>query len=669
MRADAIGLFWQDEPAKRREPKVVVKRQPPAPTWLEDSYLPGLNEALTANYNLMNDDELFMASLAQETLIVDVECYYNYFLVGFLSFNTGKRYYLEFRENEILDAIKLNWIMENFITIGFNSFNYDIPMIQLAANGLSTKFLKHESDEIIVNECKPSDILKKYKIKKNYKYRHIDLVEVAPLSASLKIYAGRIHAPSLQDLPFHPSKILNEKQISIVRHYNLKKDLVSTAYLRAKLEPELELRALLSTEYKLDLMSKSDAQIAEALIANELKRMTMVWPKKPTIEPGTIHCYQPPHYLKYSTEIMKWTLNFIKSLKFEVQYDGKVYAPPTLEGLKIQLGNTVYKIGIGGLHSTEKSIAHFADDNYKLFDIDAESFYPWIILNLGLFPKHLGRQVVEIYRSFVLRRLKAKHEGNKKVSDSLKITINGFFGKLGSAYSLFYSPELLIQVTITGQLLLLMLAERFELAGIPVISGNTDGIVVKCHKDQIKLKDQIVKQWEIDCDFKTETNEYSALINRDVNCYIAVKAPTQKSPKATIKTKGNLFNRSGLSKNPTGEICIDAIESFLCDNVPIEETVRACTDIRKFIHVRKVDGGAVRLGSDCNEFLGKAIRWYYSTASDGELVYAKNGNRVPQSAGAKPIMDLPDSFPGDVDYEHYIATAKKMLKVGGLLVA
>lgn len=669
MRADAIGLFWKDEPAKAKVKKEVVKRTAPEPTWLRPDYLPNLEQAQNADYNLMSDDDLMACLLNQDELMVDVECYVNYFLVGFLSLNTGKRIYFEMGSGGSLDCGKIKWIMENFLTVGFNSNNYDLMMIQLALAGLDTETLKYESDQNIAYEIQPYKILKKYKIKKSYKYNHIDLIEVAPLSATLKIYGGRIHAPALQDLPFPHGTVLSKPQIDIVRYYNCFKDLVTTAYLRVKLKTELELRALLSQEYKVDLRSKSDAQIAEALVSEELKKLTGIYPKKPNIEPGTVHFYKAPAFLKFNTESMQWVLNLIQSIPFVVGYDGTVDTPHQLKGLKITLGGTTYKMGIGGLHSCEKAIAHFASELFRLFDIDAESFYPFIILNLNLFPKHLGEAVLRVYRTFVMRRLEAKHAGNKKVSDSLKITINGFFGKLGSVYSIFYSPELLIQVTLTGQLLLLMLAERFELAGIPVVSGNTDGIVAKCPTNMIDKKLEIIKQWEIDAGFKTEINEYSCLLSRDVNCYVAVKVPTKKEPKFTIKNKGGLFTRPGLQKNPTGEICIDAVEKLLIDRIPIEETIRNCTDIRRFIHVRKVKGGAVELHESGQTYLGEAIRWYYAKDRKSELVYAKNGNRVPKSVGACPIMDLPEAFPLDVDYDYYIRFTEKILKDSGYPLA
>ena len=41
----------------------------------------------------------------------------------------------------------------------------------------------------------------------------------------------------------------------------------------------------------------------------------------------------------------------------------------------------------------------------------------------------------------------------------------------------------MIHVTVTGQLALLMLIEVLELNHIEVVSGNTDGIMIKCRKE------------------------------------------------------------------------------------------------------------------------------------------------------------------------------------------
>ena len=43
----------------------------------------------------------------------------------------------------------------------------------------------------------------------------------------------------------------------------------------------------------------------------------------------------------------------------------------------------------------------------------------------------------------------------------------------------FYEPNLMISVTLTGQLTLLMLIERAERSGIPVVNDKTDGVLFR----------------------------------------------------------------------------------------------------------------------------------------------------------------------------------------------
>jgi DNA polymerase elongation subunit (family B) len=131
--------------------------------------------------------------------------------------------------------------------------------------------------------------------------------------------------------------------------------------------------------------------------------------------------------------------------------------------------------------------------------------------------------LLDVFEVIVDRRLEAKHSGDKKTADSLKITINGTFGKLGSKYSTMYAPNLLIQVTVGGQLNLLMLIEMLELHGITVVSANTDGIVSLVEKHQEETFLNIITGWEHLTKLKTEETEYKALFSRDVNNYIAVK--------------------------------------------------------------------------------------------------------------------------------------------------
>jgi hypothetical protein len=653
-RADMAGFFWDDTPPPKPPKLEKPKRTPPARTWESPDYLPGLEEARAFRVAMFEDWELPIAAARRERFIFDIECYVNYFLIAFTSLVTGKVIYFERTRTSDFDANKLQWIVNNFCLVGFNSWGYDLPILALALAGKNCAQLKQATNDIIVNGTRPSDVLRGFKVK-SIRPDHIDLIEVAPLRASLKIYGGRLHAPRMQDLPFHPEVLLTEDQIAIVRWYCVN-DLTNTAILHESLKEQISLRETLSNEYGVDLRSKSDAQIAESVIAQEIEKLNGCRVQRPTIEPGTRYRYRVPAFIKYESPLMNWALDIVRRADFIVSEDGNIGMPAELKELKLQIAGGVYRMGIGGLHSSEQCTAHRADDHTIIVDRDVTSYYPAIILNLGLYPHHLSTNFLRVYQQLVNKRLDAKRSGNKVVADSLKITINGSFGKLGSKWSVLYSPDLLIQVTVTGQLSLLMLIERLEIRGINVVSANTDGIVIKCPKVRHAEMEAVIKQWEIDTAFETEETTYTAVYSRDVNNYIAVK------PDGKVKTKGAYASpekpSDQLHKNPTNQICVDAVIALLTKGAPLHRTIRGCTDIRKFVSVRTVKGGAVKDGT----FLGKSIRWYYKAGEEGEIVYADSGNKVPRSEGAVPLMDLPKVFPQDIDYDWYEREANRMLE-------
>jgi adenylate kinase family enzyme len=219
----------------------------------------------------------------------------------------------------------------------------------------------------------------------------------------------------------------------------------------------------------------------------------------------------------------------------------------------------------------------------------------------------------------------------------------------------------MVQVTITGQLSILMVIEALELAGIPVISANTDGIVIACPAHRYDDMVAIFTAWEQHTGLETEETEYKALYAANVNNYIAVKMDGKTKTKGWYCERGSAHN-SVLSKNPEALICSDAVQKYLSKGVPIEKTIRECKDVRRFVVVRAVAGGGVKVwGDDHTEYLGKKIRWYYGKDVPGEIVYAKSGNKVARSDGAKPMMQLTAGIPEDIDFEWYEAKAAKIL--------
>lgn len=734
MRNDSIGFFWDDTPPPKPPKAVTLKRMPPKPTWLEPDYLPGLEEALLFAAGIgpiqhMTVEEIMQAHINNEEMILDVECYSNYFLAMFMSTKSRKVAFVEATEDTPLDRAKLSWLLSGFTSIGFNSISYDIPMCRIALTGASTEKLKECSDKIIQEEIRGSDVARAMKAPA-VKHDHIDLIEVAPLFAGLKTYAGRMHSKKMQDLPFHPATRLNAGQLAITRYY-CANDCTNTLDMREYLREQIDLRVELSNQYKVDLRSKSDAQIAEAVIGSELEGILGYRPKRPTIEVGTVYKYRVPDFLKFQTPLMNWALDTIRRADFIVDYTGSIGLPPEVKDLDLTIANSIYRMGIGGLHSSESCQAHHTNKDYIIIDKDVTSYYPFIILNQQLFPSHLGPAFLRVFGGIVQRRVDAKRMGMAVTADSLKIVVNGTFGKLGSKWSIFYSPDLLIQTTVTGQLSLLMLIERLELAGINVVSANTDGIVIKVPRKALELFNAIVAQWEQETNFQTEETRYMALYSRDVNNYIAIKQKEVKNADGTVswieepdgtKNKGAYANpwaskknlAMRMHKNPTTTICVEAVEAFLTKGVPVEQTIHADKDITKFVTVRSVRGGAVKVwnrtlpdhssqeelvrmagfspwygdswkhaeASDRGattfegaynqavsmlsepgacDYIGKSVRWYYGKNVEGEMVYATTGNKVPRSDGAVPLMELNDNFPEDLDHDWYVEEARRIL--------
>jgi len=653
----------------------------------------------------MTDEELMKVPTGS-VFVFDVETYRNFFYVAFKCLTNGK--YIAFEQSPAyeLNATKLNWMLWRFCLVGFNSNNYDMPMVALAIKGASCNELKEASDFIIksgpnwgTKKVTQFDFEKKYKVKIE-RYNHIDLFNVCPVNggvtanpASLKLYAGRLHCLRMQDLPFEPEHILTAEDAAIVRPYCCN-DLSNTELLFNELSSEIKLRMEMSEEYGIDLRSKSDAQVAEAVINSELQKVLGYYPRKPTISEGTVLQYNVPSFVRFRSPELNAILQQITNARFELDGLGSPVWPKDLgevereKGkdaktvLKIKIGNSIYKLGMGGLHSNEKQTGHVATDEIILADNDVESFYPRIILNQNLFPSHLGEAFLQVYETIVNTRVHAKGEAGKAkkagdkagakrwktIADSLKITINGSFGKLGNKYSTLYAPQLMLQVTITGQLVLLMLIEMLNDAGIDVISGNTDGIVSKYHKDRHNEVRAIIAEWERQTAFKTEETRYAAVYSRDVNSYIAVKTEGGDAEarffdeQLGCKTKGTYSERGSalnsiLSKNPETLVCSDAVIALIKNKTPIDKTIKECRDIRRFLSVKNVKGGGEKNGV----YLGKVVRWYYPKGEAGYISYLLSGNKVGKTDGARPIMDLPDEFPNDVDYERYITEAVEML--------
>lgn len=667
---------------------------------------------------------------ARPVAIFDTECFHNYWLLKMrprggpcYSFRlyAGQRFSAE-------DVARIRLLFAAYTAVSFNGNGYDKWTIAAALSGFACEQLKWVNDRIIADRQKPWLL----GLPKWSPDDHIDVMEVIPGDGGQKLFAGRIHHKTMRDLPYDHNKVLEGNEFDVVDEY-CENDLDVLEALYVAVQPQIKVRILYGKRYGLDLRSKSDAQMAEAVLKHQCEVAQKRRIFKPQIDWAYTFRYRVPEFISFQTPELQYVLEQVKASIFRLkqpnpfaQRKGKAIAmPPQLEGLTVTLGETTYAMGIGGLHSKDERRAIVPGPDKVLRDADVRGYYPNQMLKSGEYPPTLGPSFVSEYGDLVhdrdrckalVKALKkagiagtAELEAAEAGNDGGKIMSNGTFGKTGSPHSVLWAPTMMIQTTLNGQLSLLMLIEWHELYGIPIVSANTDGIVMLCPRDMLHISDALIHEWERRTGLEMEFTEYRGLYMRDVNNYVAIKTDGE------VKRKGEYAPTSLImKKSPDNEICSEAVADFLANGTPLLYTIAQCRDIRKFVTIQNVNiapgaakmwgegprknarvrdmlpiieaagwvkagrkwrrGDIVAAASEAYaasfapqrcEPLGKVIRWYYSTQAPGPIVYLANGNLVGGSYGARPCMTLPDEFPTDIDYGWYLDKAAAMLAAVG----
>ena len=572
------------------------------------------------------------------TIVFDTEIFANRFL--FCGRVAENRNVISIWMHEPDYRTRLMEVMQSGCTfVGFNSYRFDLPVISAVLSGATQEQVKALANRIIEHDLNPWQVYDDYRMQE-LQIDHIDLINVAPGTySSLKSYGARMHMTHLQDIPYHHDAVITDEQCPNVLSYCVN-DLDTTEKLYTSLAKEMELRVTMSAEYGLDMRSKSDTQMAEAAF---VKRLSLG--RSRTGVPKSVR-YVIPKFINFSSPHLQTLAKKVEEHEYILNpKTGHVILPEFLEKEIVTINQGTYQVGVGGLHSThDKKVCHVASDDYIITDIDAASFYPSIIINCNLIPQNTGQRFIDEYKQVYYRRLEAKKAGNKAVNETLKISLNGTFGKTASRWSPLYSPDLTIAITLTGQLTLLNLIERVEDSGATVLSANTDGIAVGGTRRQMLYVEQAVTHYSTQSGFEFEYTPYRTLAIANVNNYIAV------TKAGKIKGKG-LFAEPDLKKNPTAYVCTRAVCEWLRTGTDFLTTIRSAP-FTQFISARSVTGGS----KQGEEPLGRVVRWYMSTdKSLPPLVYASNGNKVPKTDGARACMTIKDpvSHPVDLDYEWY----------------
>jgi hypothetical protein len=579
------------------------------------------------------------------TWVFDTEVLPNRTLFCAREADTGERFDLWRHEPEAPARLRAFLQRPGATLVGFNNRDFDNVVVAAFCAGRTEAEIKRISDAIINQRLAPWAALRQFMLPE-VRFDSIDLIEVAPSFVGLKAYGARMHMPRLQDMPIeHDAPLPAEREAELLGYCH--NDIDTTAELLRRLEGELTLRVEMSRRYGVDLRSKSDAQMAEHAYIT-----SMGLRRQENAVPATVR-YAPPAFLQFADPALQELLGRIAGHVFAVNpKTGHVVLPDFLGGMTVRFAGGEYQLGVGGIHSVhDRQVCHVAGSADVICDLDAASFYPSIILECGFVPTALGRAFVDEYRKIYEQRLAAKRSGDRVTDATLKIALNGTFGKLASRYSVLYSPDLMLAVTLTGQLTLLMLIERLEGIGATTLSANTDGIAIRYSRQLERHVRAVVEEFSALSRFVFEFTPYRALAMKDVNNYFAVK------PDRSIKVRG-IYAPLSLKKNPTAQVCADAVGQWLAHGTPLQATIRRAP-FRDFISARNVTGGGEQLG----EPLGRVVRWYQSNDPALQPIrYLSNGNKVPKTEGARACMVLADpvAHPADLDYDWYRREALKI---------
>jgi len=346
--------------------------------------------------------------------VFDSEVFTNWTLFLFRNVDTRETFAFE----HPLDLQALKKVVREHRLVTFNGIGYDIPILMLALKGATSEELKKASNRIITQNLKPWNFEKEFNVKLNPAgLDHVDLMEVAPMTGSLKLYGGRMYSRYIQELPIPHDKIVTDEDKAILRQY-CANDLETTTDLYRSLKTQLELRESMSTTYGIDLRSKSDAQIAEAVIKSECEKILGERVFKPGDLQGNKYTYAIPDWMQFRYFDI---LDDIRQAAFIVNDKGSVLMPKQIESKQLMMGSATFSMGIGGLHSTEERQVVQADDEYVVMDFDVTSYYPSIILNQKLYPPHIGPAFLRTYQKIVQQRLDAKTRATEMKKEIAKI--------------------------------------------------------------------------------------------------------------------------------------------------------------------------------------------------------------------------------------------------------
>ena len=609
--------------------------------------------------------------------VYDIEVFQNIFHCSVKNTETNDIYKFEIseRKNQLRDLVKffkqvdkyITWgdyyttninIPANIIFCGYNNLHYDNPIINYIIE-YEDKLMQYNIPTIcssIFNLSKTITTSSEDNIDawKHWKYQiWFDTFDILTMLYSNKLRVGlkeiqvTMQYPNVQEFVCDWTKPLPLKDFDSMIDYNIN-DIESTSELLNRCKKDIDLRIAIEDEYGVRVLSKDGVNIGMKILTQKyLEKTGLTWwdikdlrspmnviPLKDVILP----------FIKYDSPILQRVLDDMKNQ----------IVSPGRKGYenKFVFNNLRYSVGVGGIHSVNSPEIIIPRDDEMLIDIDVASLYPSMLIEYEFYPKHLGKEFLEVYKQIKDERIEAKHNGDKVKNETLKLALNGLSGNLQNEHNFCYSPFAVMQIRINGQLLLLMLAEKLTQIGCRIVQANTDGLFVLLKKDVYSKVNSICREWEQLTKLTLEEDRFKAMYQYAINDYFAITEDNK------VKEKGMFITTVKLGKGLTPKIIPKAVINFFKDGISVEDTIKNCTDIRDFLMSEKT--GKQWHVEYMNEEQQRTNRFYASTNGGYLWKWKDTGHKEGE------IITYTEPYVGEHKYKASARQYQNMLTASGV---
>lgn len=609
--------------------------------------------------------------------VYDIEVFQNIFHCSVKNTETNDIYKFEIseRKNQLRELVKffkqvdkyITWgdyyttninIPANVIFCGYNNLHYDNPIINYIIE-YEDKLMQYNIPTIcssIFNLSKTITTSSEDNIDawKHWKYQiWFDTFDILTMLYSNKLRVGlkeiqvTMQYPNVQEFVCDWTKPLPLEDFDSMIDYNIN-DIESTSELLNRCKKDVDLRIAIEDEYGVRVLSKDGVNIGMKILTQKYLEKTGLtwWDIKDLRSPMSVIPLKDVilPFIKYDSPILQRVLEDMKNQ----------IVSPGRKGYenKFVFNNLRYSVGVGGIHSANSPEIIIPRDDEMLIDIDVASLYPSMLIEYEFYPRHLGKEFLEVYKQIKDERIEAKHNGDKVKNETLKLALNGLSGNLQNEHNFCYSPFAVMQIRINGQLLLLMLAEKLTQIGCRIVQANTDGLFVLLKKDAYSKVNSICREWEQLTKLTLEEDRFKAMYQYAINDYFAITEDNK------VKEKGMFITAVKLGKGLTPKIIPKAVISFFKDGIPVEDTIKNCTDIRDFLMSEKT--GKQWHVEYMNEEQQRTNRFYASTNGGYLWKWKDTGHKEGE------IITYTEPYVGERKYKASARQYQNMLTASGV---